>query len=710
MGIPKLDSQKVALSWLELGIQPVPLKPRSKQPKAKKKWNKVHVTKETIPEHFSKGDNVGGLWGLPSGWIIDIDLDWDESVSLAPHFLPDTFIYGTGTRPCSHYLYRCLDIPSSKRRVPGESVMIEVRSTGSQSVLPPSIHPETRRRYEINLDLKFKEITPKKLNSLLNDLACASVLLRHYPESGARHDYIHAMTGAFLHAGWKTSRVQRLVFAVIEEANERDKDRKQRERTVKNTIDHFKQGNKIAGWPTLAEHLSSSIVQALRKWASDAIPASVIKEGSSEDDEIKIHPFTIPPMPPELLQVPGLVGDIREWCSRQAYLQQPALDLAAALMCVALTSMNKFVIDQWDTPLQPYFMILAPTSAGKGAALRSVAKFARHVNLHTHVYEGFQSFFALFDTLAEAPHLACWLWDEAARHLSSARSTGSADYSTLSHIINLYGRAQDDVMGQPGRRQSIPALDNPFLTVFAAAQPDALIESLSVSALNTGFVNRIVLFDSGDDVPPVNANRDKMFPSALKKKAIALRESEMRGGDPIRVRFNDTKTYSLFQSFDEFSRHQSNLISGSGENELWGRANQNALIIAGVVAIGIDSRRPKITQEIANWSIKLVRWSITCWIARIGLNVSRSAHERASKLIERYLREVRKYPHRTRPGEVKFRQLMSRGLMPAQMLVRLCRQYNKREIDGIVEQLIDAELVGKGIDDDSDATVYWVKD
>src|SRR6478752_6018076 len=139
----KIDSAKVAQSWLDLGILPVPLQRKTKRPKDGKGWNKLKVTNDTIPHFFAPGDNVGGLWGEPSNWIIDVDLDWDEAAAAATRLLPETFIYGRRKRPGTHYLFRVQGAVGLKRYDSGKgnsakrTVIAEIRASGAQSVLPP---------------------------------------------------------------------------------------------------------------------------------------------------------------------------------------------------------------------------------------------------------------------------------------------------------------------------------------------------------------------------------------------------------------------------------------------------------------------------------------------------------------------------------------------------------------------------------------------
>src|SRR5205814_6407168 len=72
------NSARHAARWLERGIYPVPLDAGTKVPKGEKHgsakgangWTKLRVTEDTIAKYFKEGDNVGGLWGEPSGWAV----------------------------------------------------------------------------------------------------------------------------------------------------------------------------------------------------------------------------------------------------------------------------------------------------------------------------------------------------------------------------------------------------------------------------------------------------------------------------------------------------------------------------------------------------------------------------------------------------------------------------------------------------------------
>lgn len=692
----KVRSIEVAKGWLELGIQPVPLKYNSKRPAGGKGWNQLKVSPRTIPQFFVNGDNVGGLWGEPSNWIVDIDLDWDEAALFASYYLPDTFTYGRQTRPSTHYLYHCPGVTTASWSIRGGKNRVvkiaEIRSTGSQSVLPPSIHPDDKDRYEINRDLPFTTVGKAQLERFVSHIAAAAILIREFPEHGGRHDYIHSLTGALMWSGWEENDVSRFMKALLECID--DEEIRDRRTTVDNTLEHFKKGDRIAGWRTLSQWIKPSYLQALRKWLTPDKKFQIAPK--LIDGEIII---TIPRFDPLLGEVPGLVGEITRWASQRCYLKQPAFDLAVGLMCTALISCNKYVVQGWTTPLQPYFILLAPTAGGKGSALDSVYQFASKVRLGDYVFQGFQSYYALLDKLSEPPGLACWLWDEAARRIKSTKNPGSFDYQIITWILGLYGRANSNVPAFPGRKTEIPSLERPWLALFAAAQPTQLIEAVGVSDLAAGLINRFLLFDSGDLPPDANFSREEIFPSSILAKSKAIREYEPRK-NPKEIHFESTEVWAMFRDFDEESRR---MAAVEGDNEVWGRANQNALLSAGTVAVGINHTKPVISAPVAKWAIALVRWGIACWTARIGDSTSRNYREKESKEVERYIREAKKYLNRA-TGKAN-RELIRRGLMPNPVLQKLCRHLTSKEFSDIIDQLVEARLIGCG--EENGVECYW---
>ena len=241
----KFNSEAAALDWLKRGVKPIPIKPRGKRPK-QSNWPKLQITEKNASEYFKRGDNIGGLWGKPSKWIVDVDLDDEDAADFAEFLLPPTIIFGRGNRPDTHFLYRSRNAETRKWKGSEGKMLVELRSTGTQTVLPPSIHPEGDR-YENSEDSQ-EEVTvlsAAKLNKYLNEVAIGSVLIKHFPEGGSRHDYIHAVTGALLFSKWKPADVKRFMWVLIRTLSSEDDDPKQRLRTVENTIESFEKKGKL---------------------------------------------------------------------------------------------------------------------------------------------------------------------------------------------------------------------------------------------------------------------------------------------------------------------------------------------------------------------------------------------------------------------------------------------------------------------------------
>lgn len=131
-----------AARYIEMGYQPVPIAPRDKRP-VDDGWQK----RTFVPADFAPDGNIGLKLGDPSGGLVDVDCDCPEAVELAPLYLPRTpVVTGRDGRPKSHYWYISPCSQTRQFRDPQTRKMIvELRSTGGQTLIGPSQHPEGGR-------------------------------------------------------------------------------------------------------------------------------------------------------------------------------------------------------------------------------------------------------------------------------------------------------------------------------------------------------------------------------------------------------------------------------------------------------------------------------------------------------------------------------------------------------------------------------------
>jgi len=135
-----MNAIETALQLLDMGMRPVRLKPTSKAA-VESGWPSIIHGDESVRREFKPLDNVGALMGEPSEWIVDVDIDSIEALKLAPQLLPKTLRFGRKSNPASHYLFRANGALTRKWTDADGRMIVELRSTGCQTMMPGSTHP-----------------------------------------------------------------------------------------------------------------------------------------------------------------------------------------------------------------------------------------------------------------------------------------------------------------------------------------------------------------------------------------------------------------------------------------------------------------------------------------------------------------------------------------------------------------------------------------
>lgn len=257
-----------AQSYMGRGYTPLPLPLKTKKP-AFNGWQKYQPVNGQIERDFSGDCNIGLLLGKPSGWLIDVDLDWPEAQKLAPVFLPETPAKsGRESAQLSHYWYHCetgtkkFSDPNKPDADEQRAMIVELRSTGLQTVVEPSIHP-SGERYIWQGELMPAQIDADLLQRAVARLAACSLVARHWPH-GRRHDAALAMAGALFRNGWSRGDVECFILSAAKTAG--DEEIEDRVRTIADTEEKFSRGEHVTGLPTLSEFIGEKTVGVLAKW------------------------------------------------------------------------------------------------------------------------------------------------------------------------------------------------------------------------------------------------------------------------------------------------------------------------------------------------------------------------------------------------------------------------------------------------------------
>ena len=138
----KNATHRAAAQYALNGWSVIPVPHKSKNPGVSG-WQKMRLTSETLGQHFNGSPkNIGVLLGEPSGGLIDVDLDHSLAIELASKYLPPTpAIFGRKSKPRSHWVYRVSTrLATEKFKSQTAGMLLEIRSTGMQTVFPPSTH------------------------------------------------------------------------------------------------------------------------------------------------------------------------------------------------------------------------------------------------------------------------------------------------------------------------------------------------------------------------------------------------------------------------------------------------------------------------------------------------------------------------------------------------------------------------------------------
>lgn len=260
----KRNVQKYARLYIGKGWAAVPIPARQKFPNHES-WQKLRLTKEQVADLFDSGGNLGLLLGKPSHGLVDVDLDTQEAVELASEFLPTTDrVHGRKSRRCSHYWYFVRPAPAPVKLCDTDgTTLLELRSTGQQTLVPPSIHPNGER-------IRWEKLgDPAKVNACtleqdVKRLAACVLVARHWPAPGSRHEAALALAGTLLRWNWRLGDVVHFISLATRVAG--DDEWAKRAADAKSTAKKLAQNDPATGATRLEELVGTEVVARLRLW------------------------------------------------------------------------------------------------------------------------------------------------------------------------------------------------------------------------------------------------------------------------------------------------------------------------------------------------------------------------------------------------------------------------------------------------------------
>ncbi len=659
-------------AYLSRGFMPVYVPPGTKGP-VEKDWQKQRWTEADLVRHFNREGNIGLILGEASGGLVDVDLDCPEALELADQFLPATpSMTGRKSAPQSHRWY-ISDVPATKQfRDPNTKEMIvELRSTGGQTLVGPSIH-ESGEPYDF-LEGEPARVSAQMLEACVKALHEAVVRKRYgdlphkalaplgpsqpvvIPEDVLERRalaYLRSMPSAISGQGGHAATYaaatvlvhgfgldpERALNMLLAEFNPRCQP-PWTEKELRHKVEDAatKPHEKLFGWlrdqqPDLEQGVDLSGFTVMGRSVSEDAPSSP----SLPDDP--------GPLPEELLRVPGFVSEVMDHCLATAPYPNTVMAFCGALALQAFLAGRK-VCDPGDNRTNIYLLGLAHSAGGKDWPRKVNTKILHQVGLSDSLGERFASGEGVQDALFGKP---CMLFqtDEIDGMLQSINKARDARHeNVMSTLLTMYSAANSVFpMRRKAGKEAPGSIDQPCLIIFGTAIPNHYYEALSDRMLTNGFFARMLILESG----PRPVGQEPTI-AQLPSRVVAMAKwwSDFRPGNgnlehwhpiPLVIEHTEEARCAVVEARQvadaEYAEAEENADAVS--TTVWGRVSEQIRKLALLYAVSENHESPRISLAAVEWARTFVMHHTRRMLYMARLHVAENPfHAECLKLIRK---------------------------------------------------------------------------
>jgi hypothetical protein len=628
-------------------VVPIPFKQKRA---LRKGWQNLRLTADQLPEYFDQPANIGLILGEPSGWLVDVDLDCPEAIELADEYLPPTpAITGRPGKLRSHRWYYAGGAVTKKHTDPvSRKMIVELRSTGGQTVVGPSIHPDDGSQYE-SLQAEPARVPAAMLAVCVEALAKRAIELRHgdqpptpvrTPQAPPTHRHHAASPGdierrarAYLDklppaiSGQGGHAVTYTAATALVHGFEIDT-----ERALTLLIDYY---NPRCEPPWTEKQLRHKVEDAASKthqqprcWLlnqerdqptdTGVDLSALVGEANctapnvrSIDREPTVDQADDPgPIPSELLRVPGFISEVMDFSLATAPYPSQPLAFCGALALQAFLGGRK-VRDQADNRTNLYLLSLAHSSSGKDWPRRINTRILHATGQSTALGDHFASGEGLQDALYVT---SCMLFqtDEIDGLLQSINKAKDARYEgILGTLLTMYSAAGSVFpMRRKAGKEPAGTIEQPCLVIYGTAIPTHYYAALSERMLTNGFFARMLIVEAGQRGAGQEPQIADIPPRILETATFWSNFNPGKG--------NLEKFYPIPRIVQYTGEAQSLLIESRRQCEseyaeaeergdavgttVWGRTNEHIRKLALLYAISANHREPSIDASAAIWA------------------------------------------------------------------------------------------------------------
>lgn len=363
-------------------------------------------------------------------------------------------------------------------------------------------------------------------------------------------------------------------------------------------------------------------------------------------------------IPPHLLTVPGVLGDVVKYSAKTCIKTQPQFDVQTALALGSVVMGRRFITDNRNmTSL--YFLNVAKTGSGKEHAntvIEDVLEAAGLFDLRGP--NGYTSATGVLSTLKDKPaHLT--VIDEFGSYLQSASAKGNqhrADAMVM--LMEAFGRQTKTLrnlgyatlsLNDTQKKAMQVEVRSPSITLIGMTTPETFYDAIGSRDVASGFLNRLLIVESkrprqvsripdAVDVPEAVVAWAKASASAVSEDAGNLSDHGHEfPPDPVRVPFS-AKAHSLLREYEQTIIDRQNAMDQPALADMMNRSREIAMRLSLIVAHSLGER--EINEIAAQWAIDYVDFYLRQTLEAMAINISEGGTDEIRKKIAQAIQEA----------------------------------------------------------------------
>jgi hypothetical protein len=358
--------------------------------------------------------------------------------------------------------------------------------------------------------------------------------------------------------------------------------------------------------------------------------------------------------PADLLEPPGMVGEICAWINQTAIKPQPILTLANVLAFWGAVVGRK-VRTPTDLRTNLYCLGVGESGCGKDHSRKCIKKICDACGLTGELLGGEEvsSDTAILSSVFARPSIL-FQFDEIGHMIAQANSKYAQNHqkNIAPTFTKLFSSANTTLIGreyanaETNKRKDIK---QPNVCLYGTTVPNRLYDGLSPSEISDGFLGRMLVFQSNNSDPvEVDVGHEPVPESIVTMIQAWYMRSDLPKPDGNLAAVNDHTPHTIpfepgaariiTEFRDKCRELKATSRDGGGVDALWSRAVEHARKIALTVACGVGFQTPIVSPDIAEWSVKLVEHLVADLVSIVRDNVAGNEFERDLLSVQKLIR------------------------------------------------------------------------